>query len=362
MKKFDFCIGNPPYHEEVEGNDKGKPLYNFFFDEAEKVADCYEFVSPGRFLFNAGMTSKKWNEKMLNDEHFKVLQYIADSSDVFSNTDIKGGIAITYRNSKKEYRPIEEFIIDDTLRSIVYKVRDFKETSLSEFMYGGRADLKFNDHFFTVFPSYIQDRIKATQVKHPSVTTLPPKEEYELRNRVFEDAPYIFETSIDNSEKDKYYRILGLYEGKREYRWIKKEYLVIRYPDNNNIFDYKVYISKASGTGAFGEKLSEPIIGYPGEFSTPTFIGIGKYKSKEEAINASKYLMTKTVRALLSVLKITQDIVPAKFKYVPEQDFTPESDINWNTTIANIDKQLYKKYNLTDEEINFIETHVKEME
>jgi type II restriction enzyme len=55
-------------------------------------------------------------------------------------------------------------------------------------------------------------------------------------------------------------------------------------------------------------------------------------------------------------------ITPSSFKYVPLQDFTSNSDINWNVSIKDIDKQLYKKYGLTQEEINFIETHVKEME
>lgn len=64
---------------------------------------------------------------------------------------------------------------------------------------------------------------------------------------------------------------------------------------------------------------------------------------------------------MLGVLKITQDCPAPKWKFVPLQDFTDNSDINWNTSIANIDKQLYKKYDLSHEEINFIETHVKEM-
>ena len=75
-----------------------------------------------------------------------------------------------------------------------------------------------------------------------------------------------------------------------------------------------------------------------------------------------KYIKTKFVRALLGILKTTQDITPEKWKYVPLQDFTSSSDINWSTSIGDIDKQLYKKYNLSDEEINFIETKVKEME
>ncbi|MBO4864193.1 MAG: Eco57I restriction-modification methylase domain-containing protein [Eubacterium sp.] len=360
--KFDFVIGNPPYHEEVEGNDKGKPLYNYFYDEAEKIADCYEFISPGRFLFNAGMTSKKWNEKMLNDKHFKVLQYMSDSKEAFPNTDIKGGVAITFRNANEEYQAIEEFIVDENLRNIVQKVKSNDSESISNYMYGGRADLKFNDYFLNKFPNYVSDRIKATQVKHPTVTSLPPGEEYEIRNRIFEDAPYIFSSDFPAEEKEEYYKILGLYKSNREYRWIKKEYLIIRYPENNNIFDYKVYISKASGTGAFGEKIGEPVIGYPGEFSTPTFIGIGKFNKKIEAINASKYLKTRFVRALLSVLKITQDIVPTKFKYVPMQDFSDNSDINWNVSISDIDNQLYKKYDLSENEIVFLLNNVKEME
>ena len=65
---------------------------------------------------------------------------------------------------------------------------------------------------------------------------------------------------------------------------------------------------------------------------------------------------------MLGILKTTQDITPDKWKYVPLQDFTSSSDIDWSQSIANIDKQFYKKYNLSDEEINFIETNVKEME
>lgn len=64
---------------------------------------------------------------------------------------------------------------------------------------------------------------------------------------------------------------------------------------------------------------------------------------------------------MLGILKITQDNNRETWRMVPNQDFTPNSDINWNTSIANIDKQLYKKYGLSPEEIDFIETHVKEM-
>ncbi len=71
--------------------------------------------------------------------------------------------------------------------------------------------------------------------------------------------------------------------------------------------------------------------------------------------------MPDNTRALISVLKITQDVNPGKWKYVPLQDFTASSDIDWSQSIAEIDRQLYRKYGLDDDEINFIETHVKEM-
>jgi hypothetical protein len=81
-----------------------------------------------------------------------------------------------------------------------------------------------------------------------------------------------------------------------------------------------------------------------------------------EAENTEKYIKTKFVRAMLGILKITQDCPGPKWKYVPLQDFTSTSDIDWTQPIAAIDQQLYKKYDLTPDEIGFIETHVKEME
>lgn len=73
-------------------------------------------------------------------------------------------------------------------------------------------------------------------------------------------------------------------------------------------------------------------------------------------------MKTKFVRVLLGILKITQDNTSEKWEFVPLQDFTPNSDINWSKSIHEIDPQLYRKYGLDEKEINFIETHVKEME
>ena len=94
---------------------------------------------------------------------------------------------------------------------------------------------------------------------------------------------------------------------------------------------------------------------------TQSFIGIGAFKTEYEALSCLKYVKSKFARTMLGILKITQDNPPEKWKYVPLQDFTSNSDIDWTQSVAEIDVQLYKKYGLDEKEIAFIESHVKEM-
>lgn len=88
-KLFDFCIGNPPYQEPTEKT-SDKPVYNIFMDAAYEVAGKAEFITPARFLFDAGKTPKAWNSKMLNDAHLKVLKYESDSTTIFNGIGIGG--------------------------------------------------------------------------------------------------------------------------------------------------------------------------------------------------------------------------------------------------------------------------------
>lgn len=357
-KLFDFCIGNPPYQVSNDSNNKQEPIYPYFYDAAEKLSDRYMLISPARFLFNAGLTPKDWNKKMLSDEHIKVEYYNQNAIELFPNTDIKGGVAIMYRDSQKELGPIEEFIPDENLRSISIKVQKNKPESIMSIMIGGRSALKFNDYCLEKYPSIASDRLRAIQKKNPKVKNLAANEEYELKSSTFDVLPYVFHEFPVNHEKC--FRILGLKDGKRVRLYVEREFLSPRY-EINNIDYYKVFIPKASGNGQLGETISSPEIGEKGDSSTPTFISLGRFESEVEAYNALKYIKTKFTRVLLGILKITQDIVPSKWKYVPLQDFTSESDIDWSKSIHEIDLQLYKKYGLDQEEINFIETNVKEM-
>ena len=74
-----------------------------------------------------------------------------------------------------------------------------------------------------------------------------------------------------------------------------------------------------------------------------------------------KYIKSKFARVILGVLKVTQDNDRGVWKLIPLQDFTQSSDIDWSKSIHEIDLQLYRKYGLDENEIEFIETHVKEM-
>lgn len=123
---------------------------------------------------------------------------------------------------------------------------------------------------------------------------------------------------------------------------------------------------KSNGSGALGEVLSTPLIGQPliGQpliGHTQSFISIGAFDTESEATAVLKYIKTKFARTLLGILKITQDNKKSVWKYVPLQDFTVNSDIDWSQSVAGIDRQLYAKYGLDEKEIDFIESHVKEM-
>ena len=83
---------------------------------------------------------------------------------------------------------------------------------------------------------------------------------------------------------------------------------------------------------------------------------------RSEANNLMKYIKSKFTRTMLGVLKVTQDNNADKWRFVPLQDFTSNSDIDWSKSIPEIDQQLYKKYNLSDDEIDFIETKVQAMD
>lgn len=332
--KFDFCIGNPPYQEDRRGeSNTALPVYHDFMEAAYSVANTVELITPARFLFDAGRTPKAWNTKMLNDKHLKILEYEQDASTVFANTEIKGGVVITYRDDSKDFGAIGTFTTHDELNGLLKKIRPYLQEK------GTIADIsfvasKFNaEMLFADYPAYKgHERRMSSNV---------------LSFECFHDS-----NSIDSV------MIYGVDGGKRISKYISSKYVDL---SDKNIAMYKIVTPKADGNGTFGDILTNPEILPPNSGFTHTFLGIGGFKTDTEAKACLKYIKTKFARALLGILKITQDLNADKWKYVPLQDFSSSSDIDWSAPIKSIDQQLYKKYKLSDEEINFIETHVKEM-
>lgn len=340
--KFDAIVGNPPYQIMATGNANGSdPIYHLFIDAACKLGEKVSFIHPARFLFNAGKTPKDWNEKMLNDEHYKVVQYWANSGDVFPTVDIKGGVAVTYWDKNKTFEKIGTFVAYDELRTILEKVKAKDFAMFSELVYG-RDLYRLTDKLYEENPWAENRQSKGHK--------------YDIGSNVFDTFPELFYEEKPNDDYD-YAKIFGREKNNRILKWIKKSY--VKVPDN---FDsYKIFIPKANGTGAIGEVLSTPIVGEPIVGSTTTFLSVGKFNTKEEAENCMKYIKTKFARAMLGTLKVTQDNPRETWLNVPLQDFTANSDIDWSKSIPEIDKQLYKKYGLSAEEISFIESKVREM-
>lgn len=336
--KFDVIVGNPPYHITTERTSDA-PIYHFFMDIAYDLCNKVSFITPARFLFDAGKTPTEWNKKMLSDIHLKVVLYNPKSSDVFPNVDIKGGVAVTYRDASKDYGYIGTFTAYEELNSIVRKVKSKSENTLDTEIY---VQNKFVlSELYNDYPHY--QALIGSNGREKRLTT-----------SIF-DFDEIF---YDAKQNDNDLYVLGLVKNVRIYKYIQLKYI----EPSDNIMKYKVILPKSNGTGALGETLSTPLIGSPLMGYTQSFIGIGAFNNINEAEACLKYIKSKFARVMLGVLKATQDNNRDVWRLVPLQDFTSRSDIDWSKSVAEIDQQLYAKYGLDESEIAFIESKIKPME
>lgn len=341
-KKFDVVIGNPPYQDDLIGDNSAKapPIYHLFMDAAFEVSERTVLVTPARFLSNAGQTPKSWNQKVLEDEHLSVAIFEPLSSTIFPGTAIDGGIVVTYRDASRVIGPIGNHShISDEAKSLVDTVARHSDTSLATII--TEHPCSWNDRVFTENPE-LRGRI-------------PESSGPRLKTNTFERMSEVCLTSDPGDGMD-YVQILGLASRKRERRWVRRDYLVV--PDV--VDKYKVIIAGADGAAVkSGRVIGAPTTAEPGTGYTQTFISIGLFDTQDEADACAKYVRTKFARALLGILKTTQHNSAIKWKHVPLQDFTQTSDIDWSATVPGIDAQLYAKYDLGAAEISFIEAKIK---
>jgi len=342
--KFDVIIGNPPFQEEKKGRNRDDAIYHLFLDEVYKISEKAVMITPARFLFNVGSTPKWWNEKMLNDKHLTVAMYERVSDKIFPNTSIIGGIAVTYRDSSKILGPIDVFTSYPELNSILSKVELYNRNSddFGSLMYvQNKFDLK------SLFKDYPEFKVRLGG----------NGKERRLTSSIFKVLPEIF-SDIKSQQFD--FPIYGRAKNKRTFKYTSKKYI----ENHSNMDKWKVFVPAANGaSGTLGDKpariISYPILGEPNTGHTQTFISIGSFNTKFEGESLLKYIKTKFARTMLGVLKVTQNNkTPETWSKVPVLDFTKDSDIDWTKNISEIDKQIYEKFNLTREEILFIENHI----
>ena len=340
---FGAVVGNPPYQESIKGT-SDKQIYNNFMEIGYAISGLAVFISPGKFLFNAGKTPKKWNKKMLNDEHIYVARYESDSRIMFPSVALSSSIVITVRDIKNIFKPIKKFYQDENVRNVVNKV--VNHNNFSSIVSDIFLQTKFNlDALYKDYPN-VREKIGT---------------ERRLITSILQNGYDFFEKEKTNENEIKIYG--NNKNGKLTSKFIDKKYISI---SDNNLCGWKIVLAATNGAAGNLGKQPVNIIGEPKIIEnnagfTQTFISIGNYNCKRDVACLEKYLRTKFVRYLIGSLKATQRLNKEVFDNVPIQDFTSLSDIDWTISINEIDEKLFNKYGLSIEEKEHIKSSIKDM-
>jgi superfamily II DNA or RNA helicase len=347
--KFDVVVGNPPYQEDDKDDGKGSavPIYNLFIDLSRKLSNSYISLITPSVWFLGGKGLDQFRKSMLSDCHFKFFENFITAKDVFDNVSLRGGVNF-FLWSKK---------YDNTKNGVTvneYKNKKLLSSETRDYTIPG-IDLFISDNVgFALVRKLLSQEI--IDVNYNNL-------DKNLAGFVSERNPFGYPTTFRDFETNKnnnsQYKI---YQAKGKSDYVSKDTL----SKGKDLIDrIKVITPFANniGTDLPDDNLNTQIIS-ENEIVTETYLVIGAKMclSFETASNLEKYLKTKFARFLISIAKANQNGTRQTYRFVPLQDFTPQSDIDWTQSIPDIDRQLYKKYGLDDKEIAFIEDKVKAME
>ena len=339
--KFDYIIGNPPYQENI--NDDGgnsslaKQLFPAFVKDAIESSESYvSFIIPARWFTGDAQDKSflKLRSFIRENNHISHLYYYENAKEVFPNVALKGGVCYFLYN--KHYNGTVNF----------YTCKSGSEFLSKRNLFIDGIDIILTDN---IYPQLID---KINTVDFISLTTI-------TKGRNAFGIVGKQDVIDDISEKEYFENAYELRCKADEIRYVSKDKIT----KNIDLADkYKVFISKSAGDPRTDKKvIGNPYVGKLKSVCSDSLIPIGDFNTEIEAENLSKYLMTKFSRALIQISKSSQNVYQIVYRFVPLQDFTENSDIDWSVSIKEIDKQLYRKYNLSDDEIKFIENNVKEM-
>lgn len=331
---FDVIIGNPPYQLEDGGHGASAiPIYQHFIEQALKLQPHFlSMIVPARW-YAGGRGLDEFRNNMLKDKHISHLVDYFDSEECFPGIDLSGGVCYFLWN--KDYSG------DCLVSSAFNGKRTLCQRPLLE---------KGNDTFVR-FNEAIQILEKITSKKEKSFTNIVSANDpfgYDVRvaNSYLRIKPDIKEKPFQNSAIIHYWGNNQKSVGYVDRKSVRKN---IEWIDN-----IKVFISRSYGErGDFPYLvLGKPFLGEKGTVCTETYVTIGPCESVDEAVNIMSYIKTKFFRFLVMQKKNTQSATQGVYQFVPLQDFSEP----WT------DEKLYKKYNLSSEEIAFIESMIRPME
>lgn len=345
--KFDYCIGNPPYQEQIGGDDGNsslsKQLFPTFVQTAiEMNIDKIALITPSRW-FVADAQDKsfvKMREFIKNNNHMRSLYNYKNAKEVFPNTEIAGGVS--YFLFDKKYTGKVKFVNVNRDKN-KEEYRDLFEEGL---------DIIISDSDYYSILSKVQNEIHFKSL----MTMTTGRNAFGLVGK---------ESELEKETSDKPFKdSVEVFCAHEKKRYIKKE----KIEKNTELINkWKIFTSKGNGGAGIlteGKKVAiigKAFLGAPNTICTDSLIPIGGFDTDEEAINLQKYMATKFLRFMVGILKTSQNIYQVVYRFVPVQDFTSKSDIIWDASLEEIDCQLYKKYDLSEEEIELIESHIKEM-
>lgn len=338
--KFKAIVGNPPYQDMGgSGGTNDAPIYQEFCMIASRIKPNFvSLVIPSRW-FAAGRENLlgDFRSKMLKSGNVSKLTAYNNSRDLFSNVEIKGGVCYFLEDSSYSGECDYTLVNGNTIQSDSISLDSFdvliREPKLAKIV--GKVSSKLSTGVDSIISS-------DTPFGVPTKPTNNAKEKF----------------SVSETPSASHNTALFVIESlKRKILFVAKNAIK---KNTQDIDKHKVFVPEVGGSGNDSKILGDPEYAAPNSVCTQSYL-YAPFGSEIEAKNFIKYLRSKFLRVLVSAIKITQHATSRVYRYVPMQDFTAGSDIDWSKSIEEIDAQLYAKYNLSDEEISFIESMIKPM-